>query len=45
MHNVHLIIFFVEFASTFILTAQFGTVIVQSFVRAQKKYDSIFVNK
>ena len=28
-----LLIFFVGFASIFILTAQFGTVIVQSFVR------------
>jgi len=35
MHNhTHLINFFVGFASIFILTAQFGTVIVQSFVGA-----------
>jgi len=32
MHNVHLIDFFVGFACIFTLTAQFGTVIFQSFV-------------
>jgi len=30
--NVHLVDFFVRFACTFMLMAQFGTVIVQSFI-------------
>jgi len=40
MCNVYLVNFFVRFACTFMLMAQFGTVIVQSFIWAHG-YSSI----